>query len=307
MNGKKQFLSVMMVLAFVVALSASGVWGQDGAQGPEAVGPESPELITHNDNVEINGWLRLEDPGGVMQIFLNAPVGTDDWMIESVNSAPDYFEIRNTSTGHRPFRIEDGAGDWTLFWEDTGDVGLGTNSPSYNLDVQGTTPSFRVGSVLYYHDSSGKLTVNATGDAIRGFSNSTSDNYWGVWGQSKSPQGEGVMGVNIATTGVAHGVYGETQSASGIAVEGLAYHTTGTNYGVRGRSRSTAGAGVFGLAKATTGTAVGVYGKSVSATGRGVYGLTSAATGATYGVYGRSQSTSGRGLYGLADAASGST
>ncbi|GBC89667.1 hypothetical protein HRbin14_00393 [bacterium HR14] len=164
-----------------------------------------------------------------------------------------------------------------------GSVGIGTSSPAYPLHVE----------------------TNTALRAIYGLATATSGTNYGVYGESRSPDGRGVVGLATATSGTNYGVYGQSDSPSGRGVYGLATGTFGTNYGVYGESRSPDGRGVYGLATGTFGINYGVYGQSASSQGTGVAGRATALSGYTYGVFGQSESSEGRGVFGWASAPSG--
>jgi hypothetical protein len=171
-----------------------------------------------------------------------------------------------------------------IFVDDNKNVGIGTSTPNYALDVE----------------SGGPFAIYGRGTAVSGFST-------GVSGQSQSTDGHGVFGAATATTGSTTGVWGQSSSTVGIGVLGNALAATGTGHGVRGSSQSTSGRGVSGFASASTGFTYGGYFESNSTSGRGVLGEATASTGGTYGVIGISNSQSGRGVYGIATASTGGT
>ncbi|MFZ4574685.1 MAG: hypothetical protein ACOYN0_09830 [Phycisphaerales bacterium] len=144
-------------------------------------------------------------------------------------------------------------------------VGIGTTTPGYPLEVVGTTTSAGI-------RASNALTTGST---------------VGVQGQVASEEGVAVNGQASATSGTPIGVYGTTPSTSGVGVSGYANSTSGFSRGVEGWSTSPAGAGVYGISDATTGACYGVFGTSATtASGAGVRGETSATTGTAYGVLG---------------------
>ncbi|RMD83290.1 MAG: hypothetical protein D6815_06990 [Candidatus Dadabacteria bacterium] len=223
-----------------------------------------------------------------------------------------------------------------LFVDDAGNVGIGTTSPSYPLEVisgetrainavNTATSSVTYGVLGKCQSTSGRgmfgLATATSGDAIgvygRSYSNSGRGVYGlasashgdtqGVMGRSDSVSGRGVYGLASASTGNTYGVWGESASFTGFGVYGIATASSGIARGVLGRSESTSGMGVEGLAVAGSGDTYGVYAQSFSTSGRGVYGLASASSGLTYGMRGESNSTEGRGVYGLATASSGVT
>ena len=146
-------------------------------------------------------------------------------------------------------------------------VGIGTATPQYTLDVNGT-------------GSFSTSTVNGWG--VFSTSNATSGESDGVWGTTSSPAGVGVEGENLSSGGL--GVYGlAVGTATGSAgVFGNAQGASGFTYGVIGESTSTSGTGVYGtgtgvgvaaVATGTSGYTFGVNAGSASPTGTGVYGV----------------------------------
>jgi hypothetical protein len=159
-----------------------------------------------------------------------------------------------------------------------GNVGIGTATPAYKLDVEGGT-------------------INGNNPATSGFAP-------GVQGATSSPNGPAVWGSNNATTGSGgagvggftnqannYGVWGSNNAASGFAV-GVQGNTASNNgAGVQGNANQAGAAGVSGFNGATTGYAVGVQGGTASSGGAGVQG--NASQGGAFGVSGFNGGTSG--------------
>lgn len=212
-----------------------------------------------------------------------------------------------------------------------GNVGIGTGSPVYRLQVE-----TNIGDVAIAGYNTAISGVNAgvygqsvstLGSGVFGRALASTGATIGVWGRSDSSSGTGVLGSVAATTGVHYGVRGQVQSSSfdsagvfgqatagwgvrglsntGTGVYGQAAATVGTTYGMYGQTDSNSGVGVFGTATSTSGLTYGVRGENSSSAGRGVYGWAIATSGTTYGVYGQSDSTAGTGVLGWATSVSG--
>jgi hypothetical protein len=154
-------------------------------------------------------------------------------------------------------------------------VGIGTATPQYTLDVHGT----------------GNFTGNVTFAPTQTFPGGGA----GVYGSSASSTGYGVEGV-VTASGGGIGVYG---TAPAYGVQGKATGA-GSTVGVRGLAASSTGYGVEGL-NTSTGGGAGVYGSSASSTGYGVKGVVTASSGGV-GVYGAAPYN---GIQGIATATDG--
>lgn len=121
--------------------------------------------------------------------------------------------------------------------EDTGDVGIGTTSPTTRLEVSTTTST----------------AIKATTSAGNSYGVYGSGSSAGIYGTSGASNGAGVLGNNDSSTGT--GVWGETSGNGGAAgVAGYAnfgtgvYGQTSSGYGIygsNGGSNSTGYAGWF--------------------------------------------------------------
>jgi hypothetical protein len=157
-----------------------------------------------------------------------------------------------------------------IYGTNTGNVGIGTNTPVAKLDVQ----------------SDGEVTLQATTTKL-GIA-------YAVKGLASNAQGWGA------------GVYGESVGPGGVGVDGLASATSGNSYGVSGTSFSSAGRGVFGsggqigvygLGYPSSGQVFGGYFETPSTAGLGVYGFVGASSGATKAILGECLSPSGHAVY----------
>ncbi len=149
-----------------------------------------------------------------------------------------------------------------------------------------------------------RIENTSTGDGIRGYANSPSDDYAGLYGYNYST-GPGVLGRSGSGIGVygeasvadKSGVYGVNDNASGYGV----YGTSAGGYGVYGEASAANKGGVYGVNNNASGD--GVHGNSTN--GRGVYGNSTNGYGVVgtsdsdYGVYGEAWAQYKSGVYGV--------
>ncbi len=78
----------------------------------------------------------------------SASFPTNDWQItfnDSSNGGLNHFSIDDIDGGRTPFRIEAGAPSSSLYVDDGGRIGLGTNTPVVDVHVKsGNTPTLRL-------------------------------------------------------------------------------------------------------------------------------------------------------------------
>lgn len=108
----------------------------DGIDGSESFGFNT--LLFEENNLRIH----FDDNSTA------AGYSNNDWTIQ-INSSNaddrDYFAIVDASEGSTPFLVEGGAPDHSLYVEDFGRVGLGTNTPAVELHVKDSdTPTLRL-------------------------------------------------------------------------------------------------------------------------------------------------------------------
>jgi hypothetical protein len=187
-----------------------------------------------------------------------------------------------------PFSLYVNSGNASLTVDTNGRVGIGTTTPTSQLEVQAK--------------GAATIGVFATGTGKGVFGQSVDGT--GTYGSATGAGGTGVTGSHFATTGTAPGVQGTTYSTSdgAAAVYGEVVSTapgvgsaalvginrgSGTNgYGIIG-THAGAGWGIYGQSP----TGQGVHGESGG--GTGVYGSSNGGSG----VYG-SGGPSGKGVYG---------
>lgn len=91
-------------------------------------------VLAPNGRVGINTMLPTEELHIVSTGFTSLRMDADlaFWdMIASIDS----FGFRDANSGYEPFRIKDAAPSWSLVVSETGDIGLGTQTPAGPLEI----------------------------------------------------------------------------------------------------------------------------------------------------------------------------
>jgi trimeric autotransporter adhesin len=254
---------------------------------------------TQNPTTNANGLATIEIGGGTPVTGIFAGI---DW-----SAGPYYIKTETDPTGGTNYTIigtsqilsvpyalyAKTASNGSLWLQsgsnmyfNSGNVGVGTNSPSYPFTV------LKGNDIGIYGEST---SSSASGIGIKGYASSSTSTgrTYGVMGESASYRGNGVYGYASSSTGSTIGVYGQSVSPSGFGVYGLVPSTTGNSYGVYGESVSSSGSGVQGYASSSAGVTNGVWGLSNSTSGIGVFGESASVTGTTFGVKGTVASSDG--------------
>jgi hypothetical protein len=284
-----------------------------------SVTPFGAALFTDGDR-----WLGIK-VGGDPEMAQRFRFTPSPWAIYAANSnMVDSFHASSTPTpgyllplGHDskfPASVLTPDDDWTIsggnIYRLTGNVGIGTSTPSYLLHATTSTArtifaeNTRASGVAYGVYAVSRST---SGRGVYAEAGASTGITYGLEAYAVSPDGYAVYGYNEADSGVANAVYGETASPSGTAIYGRALSDSGAHatIGVSGRTDNSMGAGVYGYAASTDGGAVGVVGEAATPSGSGVLGQDLSLSGQTQGVYGISFSPQGRGVFGLNNATTG--
>jgi hypothetical protein len=204
-------------------------------------------------------------------------------------------------------------GNSKIFQSTTGNVGIGTTTPTATLDVSGTTflsgTSGSTFAMTVYSPAQlaevveGPVTGVGAGLDLK--TTGTGGKQWEILATGKtSSQGVGKFNIRDVTTSTdvltidaSDTVNVRNLSANNQTLNGALTASSGSDT-IYATSTSNSAAAVIGNESASTGSTYGVIGKSASSAGYGVLGSSSAISGTTYGVYGVNSSTLGAGVHG---------
>ncbi len=244
----------------------------------------------------------LEDPNDYTTLSPRQELTPTPYAIyaETAGGIPGGISGSGTTNYIAKFTGPNTLGDSAIY-EEAGNVGIGTTSPTAKLDVDGT-----VKATAFSGDGSGLMNIPAEGDWTISDSNmySAVSGYVGIGTTSpdeKLTVNGTIKGTTWDTSG--RGVYGEATSAGYV-----------TNYGGYFGAAGAYGRGVYGEAtSAGNVTNYGGYFGAAGAYGRGVYGEASntgdyinyggyftAAGDRGHGVYGKASGSDGVGIKGVA-------
>jgi trimeric autotransporter adhesin len=243
---------------------------------PLSIGGTNSALATAITIPNLGGYSTQDSAGGYRSlIFMD-------------NSNPDIVHVRNNQRGAGGTVSLDsrtgGAPSVTIL--SNGNVGIGTTTPAYKLDIAG---SINIAGTINGNNPSG------TGNAVQGTSN--------------SPNGAGLVGTNSASSGSGGaGVQGNASAANTFGVAGINSSSSGLTAGTGGIVSSPNGFGVWGKNQSTVAPTSGAPGAGVQGTAQvagipGVYGFNNATSGYAVGVLGGTASTSGAAVQGYSGTA----
>ena len=175
-----------------------------------------------------------------------------------------------------------------------GNVGIGTTTPAYKLEVDGNTTAFNstIIGASQAGSNPGAFTFSPTTVppvAVGGLSTATSGLAAGVGGTALSPNAAGVGALNFASTG-GTGLFAATAGAGSTAVEAHAVGTSGSTLGIHATTSDSTGAAALLDNDASGNIVVGRVGPSgghvnvfrVDGTGRGFFNGGTQSSGADF-------------------------
>ena len=309
-NGTVNFLAKW---SSATNITNSGVFENNGNVG---IGTQSPgfQLDIQNTNAAAAGGnlLRLQTPsvnGALIHFVSTLPSGHDYGFGSNFITATGEFGIYDY-TAHQP----------RLIIGSTGNIGVGTQTPGFQMDIQNTDASANGGNLLRIQTPSvnGALihfvSTMATGHDY-GFGSNfiTATGEFGIYDYSahqprliiSSGGNVGIGNFNPqATLDVSGMVRGITGSFNGSTASGLVVATQ-TNSVVLNtdptfiQAQTTIPGGIVGVSSATSNTAAGVAGFANSINAPAIIGWNGSTTGATdhgVGILGRSDNPRGHAI-----------
>lgn len=125
----------------------------EGSQLSFRIQPRTPTntlTLKQNGNVGIGTW----SPNAKLHLFSGTDAASllfqnnfNSWLL--ANDINGDFILSDNSTSFNPFKIQKGAADNSLFINNNGDVGIGTDTPLHKLDVAG---DMKVDNYFYFGD-----------------------------------------------------------------------------------------------------------------------------------------------------------
>jgi hypothetical protein len=219
-----------------------------------------------------------------------------------------------------------------------GRIGIGTDSPTVALDVQG---DIRLGSgALYFSDGTwlsssagvggGSASISAGDSSIAiGSSGASTTVAVATQGISTAKLADNsvttlkiadgsitalklapgaINSIGLPTLGANTFTADQTiriNSPNGIGISSINSATTNEANAIYGETASTNGVAIKARTSSATGQSAGVYAISESSAGYGVYSVENSTTGINFGVYGKTRSSSGTGVMGESAATTG--
>jgi hypothetical protein len=209
--------------------------GDDGKVGVGTTSPEAPMHIYAGSAGAVTAQpaaeLVLEDDHTVTINFLCPPGSYSEGLQfgDADDSAMGWIMYDHIND---KLRLATNNADRVTILND-GNVGIGTATPGYPLDVQNASSDAATRAI------SAVATSTGTGQQVTAIVGETRTT-------AATNAGSGVLGLASSTTGTAAGTKGESASETGTGVLGWAYHDSGVNYGVVGLTDSPNGyAGYF--------------------------------------------------------------
>jgi len=175
-----------------------------GGNGNVGIGTATPVSKLHIAGADMNNALLFENtsanPGRNFILFKTQ--GTEQGYIGLGGGATNHMSVAAYGASNNLFLETKGLVRMTINTD--GNVGIGTSSPAYNLDVAGS--------------------LNATGITINGTPvASSTDTYWSTAGAGKIQYSGGQVGVGVATPAYSLDVAGDVNVTGAFRVNGAAF------------------------------------------------------------------------------------
>jgi uncharacterized protein (TIGR02145 family) len=192
---------------------------------------------------------------GIYSLSNGAGEGGGKFLIRNDNASSSFLMDNNGHTGINNISPAYGL-------DVTGDINF-TGALLKNGSPFNNSQWITSGSNIFYNSGNVGIGTNSPANPL----SVLTGNNLGIYGESTSISGTGIAGHASSVNGANFGVVGTSISRQGTGVFGDATSTEGTTYGVVGRNAGVGGAGVYGYATSTYGVGYGVKGTVASPAG----------------------------------------
>jgi hypothetical protein len=287
---------------FSDAVGGTALWAETQSVTADTAGVFTA-ILGEQDSIDVvfeePRWLEVEVDGEVLtprREMVSVP-----FAFQAANSQAlaglEADAFADSAHTHHSLSAADGDPAIALYVDDSGNVGVATQTPQAELDVAGTTRT--TGFTMPTGAAAGRvLTSDAGGAGTWQIPESNPDGDWIISGDDMFAAVSGKVSIGNPSPSGRFEVQDATNTDYVTAIHGKVTSSTaqGSN-GVVGETYSNGttvyGAGVVGVSRATEGSGVGVFGGTSGPTGRAVVGAATSPSGQNYGVYGKTVSPNG--------------